>query len=488
MRARSAAPARERGRRRVVVLLFIVFILAVLEGALRKYAFPSLGRELFFIRDPFLITAYLLAFQHRLWPRRSNWLLAIALMMVLGLLLALLQLALNGFDMTYVLLAGYGWRNYFLYAPLPFLMEQVLQPKDAARLYRVMIVLLVPTTILVAVQFASPPLSPINVGFGASEELQFRGLGVDPEHTRPMGFFTSPTGQSVFVATAFCICLGLLVAKKAQRPIGLPWALVGAAAVLSCLALGQSRGAVAASAIGVLGSVAFAFVASRRASRFKAGVLPLVLCALALAAYPILFPESFAVFSQRITSAQIAETSGGGGGFLGRAFEGFTGFFGLLGTTPVLGYGLGLGGNASTILQVKIDGMVALAFAEGDWSRHIVDLGPVFGVGFIIFRLIFSAWLTLRVVRHSRLHGNPMPMCLYASVIVSMVYGQITGHGTVNVFTWYFVGVCLAASRTVPQPVGRTAAQGRRTRLRHATPATPVSAAARDATPGDSRT
>jgi hypothetical protein len=62
-------------------------------------------------------------------------------------------------------------------------------------------------------------------------------------------------------------------------------------------------------------------------------------------------------------------------------------FVRLIGDVPVLGYGIGYGGNASIILNAEVDGIKVGWLVEADLSRQMVDLGPIFGLGYIAFRM-----------------------------------------------------------------------------------------------------
>ena len=67
--------------------------------------------------------------------------------------------------------------------------------------------------------------------------------------------------------------------------------------------------------------------------------------------YPILFPDAFQAFMNRWNHAAFVESRAFGDfGIFGRALYGFIDFFKLMGDTPVVGYGLGLAGNARLTL------------------------------------------------------------------------------------------------------------------------------------------
>ncbi|MBV8145650.1 MAG: hypothetical protein JO184_11635 [Gammaproteobacteria bacterium] len=449
------ATATERARRQVAALVVVFYLLLIFEGALRKWLLISWGQPLFFIRDPFVLAIYWLAVRYGFYPR-GNLLAAAALAFgFLGLVLIVVQA--TGVAATidkWPLLAAYGWRNYFLYIPLPFVIGEALRPADLERIARIAFLLAVPIAALVVLQFRAPLEAPINVGFGASLAQQFHGLSIDMNHTRPMGTFTSDVGQKEFVVTSLAMLIALWVMPAARRYLARWQMIVVTVALLTCLALSGSRGAMLASGLVMLGAVASAAVVRRVAARTI--VVPALIVVLAVALFPILFPEGYSAFLTRWTEAQVSETQVFAWGFFGRVFYAFYDFFHFLGSTPFSGYGLGLAGNASLILGVTIPGFTG--WAESDWSRHIVDLGPLLGMTFIGFRIALVIWLAGMCVSGARRSGNPLPIILFASCAFELLTGQITGHGTVNGFTWLFTGLTLVAARTeVAQPMVQSA-------------------------------
>ena len=115
-----------------------------------------------------------------------------------------------------------------------------------------------------------------------------------------------------------------------------------------------------------------------------------------------------------------------------------------------MGYGLGLGGNASTLLGATIAGAVPLSIAETDWARHIVDLGPLFGLLFIALRVLLVGWLAGEAWRALRRGASVLPALLFGFASIELLYGQITGQGTVNAYAWLFAGFCVAAGAEHP--------------------------------------
>jgi len=129
---------------------------------------------------------------------------------------------------------------------------------------------------------------------------------------------------------------------------------------------------------------------------------------------------------------------------------------------PPLGFGLGFGGNAAILMKATIDGVQPGVYAETDYARHMVDLGPACGIAYIVFRVVFVVWLLRRALRATRRSGDPLPMMLFAYAGYTVLVGQISGHGSINVYGWLFAGLCMAASRNAlesahaPLAVGAT--------------------------------
>lgn len=438
---------REAARRRVVALVFAIYLLAILEGALRKWVVPQFSQYVFFIRDPLLILAYALAFRHGLWPRRSPLLKLVWAAMAVGVLLFLLQAAAGAPTEWRLLLGVYGWRAYFLYVPLMFLVGAVFEPPDLHRLFVLTLALALPIALLVAAQFAASPGAPINVGTADEKELQFRGLGLNAERTRPMGPFASGAGQQQFVASAFAVLVAWFIAPRGVRQPGLWFLLLAAAGVATCIALSGSRGTVLQCALTVAFAGLLAGLGRGGAVRSRALLWPLVLAGAAVVLYPLLFPAGFEAFVERWIAADRAESRTFETGVFGRALYGLVDFVRLLDVVPLLGYGLGFGGNASITLGVTVDGVQPGRLVETDFARHMVDIGPLAGIAYIALRLAIAVWLAGLVLRASRLAPDPMPMLLLSYVAYVLVFGQITGQGTINFYGWLFAGLLLAACR-----------------------------------------
>jgi hypothetical protein len=438
-------PARERARRQIVWLVVGFYLLLIFEGAIRKWVFTSFGQVLFFVRDPLVLAIYVLAVRHSFWPRHNPLLAAGLAIGGVGFLLIAAQAAGVASSIPqWPILAAYGWRNYFLYIPLPFVIGEALRATDLQRIVKVTFLLAIPIAFLVLLQFRSSPEAPINVGYGASEQQQYRGLTVDMNHTRPMGTFTSDVGEKEFVASSTAMLLALWIAPVSRRFLKSWQILPVTCAVLTCLAVSGSRGAMFHCGLILLTAISCTALMGKSGAAARAILLPTIIVMAAVVLYPIVFPEGYSTFMTRWDAAQAAESQTFHGGIFGRALFSFYDFFSIIGDAPLAGYGLGLAGNASLTLGVTIPGFTG--WAESDWARHVVDLGPVIGLVFIAYRICLVSWLGMRCLAGARAGGDPLPLLLFGYVSVDLLYGELTGHGTVNGYGWLFAGLSLAAA------------------------------------------
>lgn len=452
----QSIPGSDVRRRRLVALVFVIYGLLIFEGAVRKWVLPEAGQVLFFIRVPFTLLLYWLAFYYRRWPRTTPPLLFAYVLMVAAALLVPLQLFVGGYSTRHIVLAGYGWIMYFFYIPLAFLIAEQVRREDLERVMRLTLWLAVVAAPLVLLQFFSPPDSIVNQGSGLEEETQFRNLGAALGRVRPTGFFTATRGQEQFVSVAAAFIIIALTQARHARAVSprLLWA--STIAVLAMLAVSGSRGMFASVAV-VLAATAVAGVLARRQRIvLRAGVWPAALVIVGAILWPIVLPEGFEVFMTRWEDAWEAETrtSGFEYGIFSRVFHGSYAFLYHLPDTPIQGYVLGIGGNAARQLDWVQFPPAYYAWslygqwAEDAWSRHIVDLGLVLGLLVIMGRVVLTIWIGIRAARATRRSGDVLSFVLFGLLFLPILYGQIQGQGTLNGYAWMFFGFCSAAVKT----------------------------------------
>ena len=140
--------------RAVRISIWVYLILLLLEGALRKWALPSLSDPLLLIRDPVVLVIYFFAIRARVFPFNAY---VILLGIVGGLSFLFTVLVLYDYIPLKVILvvAGYGFRTDFLHLPLIFVMASVFDLEDVKKIGRWTLLLAIPMAVLMVVAAAA---------------------------------------------------------------------------------------------------------------------------------------------------------------------------------------------------------------------------------------------------------------------------------------------------------------------------------------------
>jgi hypothetical protein len=444
--------SQERHRRLVVRLITIVYWLLIFEGVLRKWIFPQWGRQLFFIRDPFVLLAYALVVTKR---TRISGPIVFEIWGILGFA-GLVSVVVHGVmgGGASPLLAAYGWRNYFLYMPLSFVIARYFHRRDLERIVKGTLVTAILMAGLVTAQITASKNAPINAGSGANPDDVYKPATTTGGVVRAAGTFTSDLALTAFVTSSLCMAIAVWVMPARLRPVRLPLLLTATASLVTCLGVSGSRGALLWAAAILCAAIAGLSVVGRD-MQFKAIAAAVAIAAVGFAVIPVAFPHSTEAFVRRWDGAGMSESRAyGSGGVFARAVYEIIVFRTLIGDAPALGYGLGTAGNAAWILKTR--GQIIPFYshdqfnaAETDWGRNLLELGPVLGFSYILFRVTFVIWLAGRALKATRSSGNPFPwlFAVYVGALIS--YGEMTANGTLNGYAWVFAGFCMAATQSL---------------------------------------
>jgi len=379
-------------------LIWLYVALLIFEGALRKWVAPSLSDPLLIVRDPVALAIYVTAFFSGRFPVNGFILATIALAGA-----SVVASLLGG--QTNLLVLAYGLRINYGHLPIIWIMGEVLTRKDAERLGCFLLLVALPMTAVMVLQFKSPPGAFINRGIGSDEMGQIYGaLG----RIRPPGFFSFITGPQVFypLVTAF-----FLNQASGNRRLWWPVLIAAGLAALVALPVSISRTAMLATAI--VGGV---FVLSMPragvgiSSRLMT-VITLGVVAVAVSFLPI-FGEGREAFMARWQTAAGGADADAWGGILGRVIGGFTQPLHWAATAPLFGHGIGVGSNVGARL---LAGHVGFLLAEDEWGKIFLELGPVLGAAFIGFRLLLTAYLGLRALGALFFQRDNLPILIWAA-------------------------------------------------------------------------
>lgn len=429
LRPQNAQSTDEQHRRTIRNLIWLYFWLLIFEGALRKWVAPSLSAPLLVIRDPIVLLIYIQAFRYRKFPLDAP-LVPYFVLVGCFLVLAVFQITLSiGGG---VLVSLYGLRTNFLHLPLIFVLPQVLSHDDVTKIGKWTLMLAVPMTLLMVLQFFSPPNSWLNAATIAEGQQIQSALG----RIRPAGTFSFATGVAHFYVLATTFALYGLLERKVPYPKWLLWAAVISIAAVQPVS--GSRLLVLGCGLVLLAALISGLLNPGRVERL------LVMAIVVAAAVEILlltsfFREAVVVFTTRWNDASAA-AGGVKQGLLWRFLGGFLDPFLMVPEIGLLGKGIGMGTNAASALMT---GSFQFLLAEGEWSRVVLEAGPVLGFSFLLYRVWLAGVMTFRALRAVN-HQQLLPWLLAWSACRSIVTEQLSQPTNLG-FMVLFSGLCLAS-------------------------------------------
>ena len=113
---------------------------------------------------------------------------------------------------------------------------------------------------------------------------------------------------------------------------------------------------------------------------------------------------------------------------------------------PLYGHGIGTGSNVGARLT---SGEMGFLLAEEEWGKILLELGPLLGAAFIVFRIILTGWLARLAWRALRENHNLLPLLIFSATGLSILQGQ-WAPPTVLGFAIVGGGLLLAALNPAP--------------------------------------
>ncbi len=387
--------------------IWTYLILLIFEGALRKWVMPGAQEALLIIRDPVLILIYMLAIGSGIVPR-NMFIGALAGLVLMSLLFSFLAGQSN------ILVTVYGLRTNYLHVPLIWVMAEALDRKDVEDLGSFILLIVLPMVAIMMLQFRSPMDAWINRGVGGDDVGQIYGAA---GRIRPPGFFSFITGPMVFfpLAAAFFLHQATL-----GRRLWWPVLMACGVALVIAVPISISRGCmIATAAVGgvyVLCMLSLGLI-SASIVRFAATGLVLMV---ALSFLPI-FKQAQDVFMSRWDTAAAESEGHAWGSLTSRVLSGFTQPFENAANAPFFGNGIGVGSNVGARL---LSGRAGFLLAEDEWSKSLLELGPLLGTAFILYRTVLTAYLFFISLGALFRKRDPLPMGIWAACAPAILLYQ----------------------------------------------------------------
>lgn len=410
-------------------LLWLYFWLLIFEGAVRKWVFPHLSDPLLLIRDPVVICIYALSLYHGVFPLNGfvRWTLLLA-SVFLGV--SLLIPDGNLFIMLF------GLRCNFFYIPLIFLIPKIFDKADVIKLGERTLMISLPMSILMSLQFMSGADSFINQSLGET----YTGAWAALQRVRPSGTFSYTTGACEYFALAAAFLIySFLQGKVYKRALKLS-ALAG---VLTTMLVAGSRYLIIWAAF--ISAASFLIAAARPVVIKK--MLKLCATGIFLVLLVLLLPvsrEGLDTISARFHQASTDIPKGHN--IFVRYLSNFKFWSAEDMDAPVFGEGLGRGTNAGLTILNKDN---AFHLYEREWRRIPLESGPVLAFLFFMLRASIAVFLIKESLFSVR-QGNYLPVLLCAYAANLILIGQWSQATTLG-FAALGAGLCLASARADEQ-------------------------------------
>ena len=407
-------------------LVWVYFILLMVEGAMRKWFLKGLSEPLLIIRDPVVLLIYMQAYNSGLFPNSSR------IRFLIGLGIVSIPLAVLGGSFNFAPIL-YGVRTNCLHFPLIFIIPMVFQYRDVIKVGRIILWLAPIMTFVVINQFQAGRDDVWNVAAGGvGTQLETSGGKV-----RASGTFSFVSGIVYYYAILIAfIIIGFLRPGTYAKP--LLW--IGVACTILAVATSGSR-AVVAGVIHVFGCFGFLAAFNPRAFGSTFGFILSLTIALVLLGNTEIYKEGMQFLQMRFDEASNVEGNAMVA-YFNRNFEIIQSpIRDTLNHLDIFGRGIGSGTQAGIRL-----GANNAFFGENEWQRHILESGIIVGNMFIFWRVLLALYL-LRLCIHAIKRENYLPIFIWGScshIILWMPIGQPTTLG----FATLGGGLCLAAIRT----------------------------------------
>ncbi|HNV69655.1 MAG TPA: hypothetical protein PKO06_08165, partial [Candidatus Ozemobacteraceae bacterium] len=395
-----------------------VFWSLFLEGVIRKWVLPGSSNLVFFMKDPAVLIIYLYFLRRGLMPGKMPFTSFFYLLTFFGFV-SVFQ-PQPGLIFNY--LGLYGWRNYFFFVPLAFIIAEYLPKPTLYSILRQFLWFSIPIAVLVFLQHNAPGGAVINAGISGA----FGSLPVSRGFIRPNGPFSFVHLMNCYNLILWGCILGLWAMRAQERPVSRYLLVAAALSGVASVAVSGSRAAVAG--VGLVALFLFLGISVREGigkGSFFSSTLSSVTFLFATGYIALqFFYEPLEGLRERAESIVALEERmglgwGWGFGLINRFFYDMISFWQQFSQVPILGNGLGLSSTAAIVFGTNPGGI------ENDWDRHIYELGPVMGVGFIFLRVWITVWLFKRTLEGVSHGTGILGFLIVGGIFHTVLLGQL---------------------------------------------------------------
>jgi hypothetical protein len=411
-------------------------VIALFEGALRKWVFPGAQELVYFLKDVFLLGAYLRFFLAPDLDLRATKLRA-PIMLVVLCCMFLMPATINP-NIGSILLAAYGLKIYVFYIPLMFMMPYLFRnQEEMVRQLTWYALLAIPIGLLGILQWRSGVSSIWNVyadqqGMDHTGATTF-GFG---DRVRVTGTFSYITGHTTFVIFFATLTVALLSLKE----IRWKWLLMGFSLplIIGNAMMGGSRASVV-SIGGIVAGFAIASLSGRIGS--SKNFTAMLVGGLAVCAAGTLY-----FFGEALTHMQLRYQGGKDAGetVAFRAFQmPLDAMKKSLNESAFSGYGIGATHPAPEAIRRKLRIPAPKRKApvfDTEMGQVLAELGIFGWMGWYFMRV---ALVFVLIGSYRKCPPGPVKPLVLAAALISIPFlllSLVLNH-TANILLWALIGL-----------------------------------------------
>jgi hypothetical protein len=407
-----------------------IFIVVLLEGAIRKWIWGSATIPLLGLRDLVVVYAVFWGILHRYFDIRAIGESLLIFLTLLVFFWTSIQM-LSGFQPPIV--GAIGFRFWVLYLWFALLCARALSWQDIEYLFKFFALTLLFMVPLALVQFMSPSSAFINRQAGGDDQFIFTVVG---DIVRTTGTFSFTVGYTTYMAFVTPVVLWIMSGGLKDSLNSLIRLLIVGLFFVGALVSG-SRGTIMTT-IFFTGMWFLTLVLANKIPKLSPVKMLVGLAGLVILFF-LLFPileRSFEANTQRFENASAAEDVGKRiiGIYMGSddTWEQFS----------ILGYGIGAGANASRgFMSVTGNGFL---MGENEVER-ILNEGGMVGLIFALSKWLVILTGLLSSWRIFKRNNEFLPLSIWLVIAIQLPTGSVIGQLTVHGFILLLLGLGFAA-------------------------------------------
>lgn len=420
----------------------VILIWALFEGAVRKWGFPQYQGIIYIAKDFVLIAAYLGFIMEMRKAKSAQYVDTPMLVMIIISSIYLFLLLFNP-NAPSLLLSFVGLKNHLTYVPLAFIVPALISSERTLYGFiRLLIFLTILLSLIGLYQFTQPADAWIN------QTLSFDNVSVDAQsyfgqgneefrygYVRTSSTFSFIGGFVTYLVLAIPSMFALIFSDRLSVT-DRRWTYL---ATLLAFAAAMTTGSRTPIFIFALGLPILFAASTLRGLMAPTAFFRIIFTSMLLAVLFILF------FSEQASALLFRATNSDSNA--GRLLSPFIETYSAFEVTPLFGTGLGSNSNAaSTIMQSPYPYWLNGQFFELETARIMQETGFI---GFLIAYAI-RIYAVLLALRYARRHTDPffIGLCFAAAFffVVHLVL-FIVNNPLAGIYYWTLLGVVFATGR-----------------------------------------